>query len=688
MRQGQVVDGRFEIERPAGTGGMATVYRARDRTTGRPVALKLLGAGDPSAVARFEHEGRILARISHARVVQYVAHGVLDGGEPYLAMEWLEGESLAERLARGPLLVGESLAVARATAEALAAAHAQGVIHRDIKPSNLFLVGGEVEGLRVLDFGIARMARTVDGRLTQSGSVMGTPGYMAPEQASGEQDRIGARSDVFSLGAVLFECLTGRPAFEGKHVMAVLAKLLREEAPRVRDMRPELPPEIDALVAWMMAKDPEQRPRDGAEVAAALDALADPLQRATAADPTLAEAITDRELRLVSIVAASAPWAEDPGLEESTLDGATSRRLLDPIVAAAAPDGARLDEISGGTLLLSLAGTGDALDLAARAARCALRVRDLLAGSPVVIATGRAERGGGLPVGPVVDRAAALLASAPPRDARVPPRAVACPTVGAPGRAPRGGAPSAPNPLAMDDVTRALLDVRFEIEATERGAFLIGERDIGRHVRTLLGRPSPCVGRDRELRNLRELVEESLDEPAARVVLITGPAGIGKSRLRHELLEDLQRARPEAAIMIGRGDSMSAGSPLSLLGSAFRSAAGITGGEPKPAQRDKLLSLVERWCAADGPRIAGFLGELVGTPFPDETHPKLAAARGAPALMAEQILRAFLDFMAAWCAAGPRVLVLEDGHWADAAAIKLVDRALGELRGAPLVTLG
>ncbi|WP_437996819.1 protein kinase [Sorangium sp. So ce185] len=670
MRPGEVIDSRFEIERVAASGGMGTIYRALDRATGAPVALKLLGQPDRSAAHRFEHEARILAELDHPRIVRHVAHGVTPDEVPYLAMEWLEGESLAQRLARQKLDLEESLAVLRATAEALGAAHARGIVHRDIKPGNLLLVGGEVAGLKVLDFGIARTKRTL-GALTRTGSVMGTPGYMAPEQATGDRDRLDARADIFSLGAVVFECLTGRPAFQGQHVMALLAKLLMEDPPRVRHLRPELPQELDDFVARMLAKDPEQRPRDGSAVLEALDALERDPSSGLAAPPVLYEAITTGELRLLSMVAAKELHPASCDGSANTLVAAMPGDLTRKLHTSAQPFGARVDALADGTIVLSIAGVGDAVEQAARAARCAMKLGQILPDASVVLATGRAEHTGSLPVGPVMDRAAALLALAE-LEARARPE-------------------RKPDPVRIDDVTRSLLDARFEIEAARSGTFfLLQEREVGRSARTLLGKPSPYVGRDRELRNLRELLEDSFSGPEPRAILITGPPGIGKSRLRYELIEVLRERHPEITVAVGRGDSLSAGSPFSLLGSALRGAAGITGGEPAPAQRERLLSLVARAPAlgpGDRTRIAAFLGEIVGTPFPSEADPRFQEARQSPALLADQIPLAYLDFMEAACAAGPYLLVLEDIQWGDAASLKLIARVLRELRDRPFAVL-
>jgi serine/threonine protein kinase len=304
MNNGELFCGRFELVSRAGAGGMGTVWRALDRATGQMTALKLLSRFNESDAARFRHEARILSGLSHPHVVRCVAHGIEPSSEPYLVMEWLEGETLAERLDGAGLKLEESLSLARHVASALAAAHAHGIVHRDIKPNNLLLVGGEVERVKVLDFGIA-LQSGLTGRLTLTGSILGTPGYMAPEQARGERE-VGPQADVFALGCVLFECLSGEPAFQGSHPVALLAKLLFEEPPRLLELRPELPEAIADLVAQMLAKEPGERPSGGAAVLGALLPLqANARPDSQAKLSTAPRSITRTERRLVSIVAAA-----------------------------------------------------------------------------------------------------------------------------------------------------------------------------------------------------------------------------------------------------------------------------------------------------------------------------------------------------------------------------------------------
>src|ERR1700733_8677772 len=271
MELGDLPGGRFELEQQIATGGMGKVFRARDRVSGGAVAVKVMSEGREHHTARFAREVELLAELSHPGIVRYVSHGETPSGELFLAMEWLDGEDLKARLEGEPLTMGESVTLATRVAEALGAAHVHGVVHRDLKPSNLFLPGGSIAEVKVIDFGIAH--RRGRSQLTQTGAMVGTLGYMAPEQArggGGGGGAIDARVDVFALGCVLFQCLTGTPAFEGDDPASILAKIVFGEAPRVSALWPEVPDGVDALVAQMLANEPALRPGDGNQLAAAL----------------------------------------------------------------------------------------------------------------------------------------------------------------------------------------------------------------------------------------------------------------------------------------------------------------------------------------------------------------------------------------------------------------------------------
>jgi len=271
VKPGLLLDGRFEIERIAGKGGAGVVYRGIDRTTGQPVAIKTARSAD-SEDARFAREAATLAALRHPAIVGYLHHGSVED-EPYLVMEWLEGEDLGARLASSRLELLDAICVARQIAGALAAAHEKGVIHRDVKPSNVFLVNRDLDQVRLIDFGLARTAGATS--LTATGTVLGTPSYMAPEQARGDHE-LDTRVDVYGLGALLFHCIAGRPPFEGSGVEQVIARIINEPAPRLAALVPGISAELDALVARMLSKDPLRRPADGRAAHAALVGLGAP----------------------------------------------------------------------------------------------------------------------------------------------------------------------------------------------------------------------------------------------------------------------------------------------------------------------------------------------------------------------------------------------------------------------------
>ena len=260
---------RYELLAEAGRGGMGTVYRGRDLARdGRCVAVKVLDRERELDVARFEREAALLAAVRHTNVVDYIDHGI-DDDVRYLVLEWIDGVPLAASLRLG-ITAAEAVRVVTATARGLAAMHELGIIHRDVKPANILLVG-EPGIAKLLDFGIARKVNATS-HLTQQGMVVGTPSYMAPEQQRGDL-QIDPAVDIWALGCVLFEALTGYPAYTGKGLAALRAKVLLGSPPELQTLCPEAPPELLVLVREMIQKQPADRPRDGAALVARLEAL-------------------------------------------------------------------------------------------------------------------------------------------------------------------------------------------------------------------------------------------------------------------------------------------------------------------------------------------------------------------------------------------------------------------------------
>jgi hypothetical protein len=264
--------GPYHVRGLLGRGGMGAVLAADDPALGRPVAVKVMlphRAADPAARARFLREARAAAAVRHDHVVPIFHVGEQDGA-PYLVMPLLDGESLAARLARGPLPPAEVARVGREAALGLAAAHARGLIHRDVKPDNLWLEAPAGRVL-VLDFGLARDPDAED-RLTQPGAVFGTAAYMAPEQADG--GAVDARADLFALGATLYECATGVSPFRRPTLTATLRAVADHAPPPPREVNPAVPPALSGLIERLLAKRPADRPPSAAAVADELAALA------------------------------------------------------------------------------------------------------------------------------------------------------------------------------------------------------------------------------------------------------------------------------------------------------------------------------------------------------------------------------------------------------------------------------
>jgi len=666
MDRGAVVGLRFEVEGLARAGGMGSVFRARDRQSGEWVALKIAHPEAMQHADRFAREATVLAELRHPGIVRYVAHGRTDAGEMYLAMEWLEGEDLQQRLGRASLSLDESVALIARVADTLSAAHKRGLVHRDLKPSNLFLPSGDIARTKVLDFGIVRVSNDHD-RSTQTGMVLGTIGYMAPEQARGSHE-LDARADVFALGCVLFECLTGRPAFTGRDALAVQAKILLEDAPRVDELCDDVPGALCDLVARMLSKEPARRPSDAEAVGRELAAIArGEVQRRRSERPP---GLTTGEQRLLCVAMLS-PTGPQPihDSDAPTLASDTHGGSVFAMREAARMFGGRLEALANGSVIVTLDSARDdhaldaahaATDQASRAARCALALRAIVPGVPIALATGRGDASTRWPVGEVIDRAVHVLRLAEARNLR--------------------RSSTSATPIEMDELTTGLLDARFDVRV-ERGARqLVGVRDAPIAARTLLGKPTPFVGRTRELGMLEAIFDECVAEGIAQAVLIEGPPGVGKTRLGYELAQRLSSRDEPVDIWIGRGDPMSAGAPFGMITQIVRHALGLQTGDPLPVQQARMRARLSR--QADGKtldRWIEFLGELIDVATPNEPSVQLRAARSEPILMGDQMRRTFEDWLAAECAARPVVIVLEDLHWGDLPSVQFLDGALRQL---------
>ena len=267
--RGSLFADRYEILGSVGQGGMGVVYRARDRQLDDVVALKVVRSDvlkeDPTLLDRFKQEIKLARRITHRNVLRTHDFGET-AGTPYISMEYLEGVTLKDLLRnKGALPLGVGLRIAKQVCQGLEAAHQQGVVHRDIKPQNILIIP-ETGDLKIMDFGIARVSEMKAGAsgLTTAGTVMGTPDYMPPEQAQGQPADF--RSDIYSLGVVLFETFTGALPFRGDTVMAVVLGHIQKPPPPPRSLNPKLPPELEAIIVRCLEKKPDRRYQSVGEI--------------------------------------------------------------------------------------------------------------------------------------------------------------------------------------------------------------------------------------------------------------------------------------------------------------------------------------------------------------------------------------------------------------------------------------
>jgi len=325
---GEVIAGKYRLESIIGTGGMGKVFSATHVGLGQRVAIKVLIVEDDDARRdeareRFLREGRATAALTSDHVVRVYDVGTLENGAPFMVMELLRGQDLAFTLARGgPLTIDLAVECVRQAAEAIACAHAQGIVHRDLKPSNLFLTqrsdGSAL--VKVLDFGISKNTRSAEepitGSLTETRSVLGTPFYMSPEQVR-DAKKVDFRTDIWSLGLILHELLSGSPAFEGTTLPGVCASIAADPPAALRLKRPEVPIELEAVVLKCLEKDPARRFQAALELIPILATFSE------RPESSLPSALSDRTIRSSPMLMSVAELRDNPTLPASEVSAGT-----------------------------------------------------------------------------------------------------------------------------------------------------------------------------------------------------------------------------------------------------------------------------------------------------------------------------------------------------------------------------
>ena len=664
--------GRYVILDTLGAGGMGIVCRARDERLHRDVALKFLPphlASDESSKRRFLHEARAAAALEHPNVCTVYEIGDTADGLLFLAMPLYEGETLQARLAAGPLALDEAVAIAREIASGLAAAHQRGIVHRDVKPSNIMLLP---DGrLKILDFGIAKVKDIV---MTATGTPVGTVAYMSPEQTRGEA--VDLRADVWALGVVLYEMLTGRLPFTGENAAAVAYAIVARDPTPPSALREHLPPGLDHVVATALAKLPERRFATVPDMMNAVQSARSPTHPA---DPTRTH--SDRRDREDGSLAPSAERRRAAVLVTVISDYASLLEQLDPatldevvsLVRNAAVDAVRrhggIVNEAVGEEIVSVFGIPSAHeDDDLRAVRAALELH-ARAGAAAAAALGRVGRALSVQSGV---HAGTLVA----QRLREGPRRYAI--SGAPLQlAARLSALAGPNNLLISAdcerivarfvTTEAARPVDWQPNAPPMATHrVVG--DSGVHARLEAGdraSRTPFTGRAAELSALQALVRDARAGDG-RLVLLVGDAGVGKSRTIHELREQIGAG--EMRVVIGRCRSYGGISPYLPIVEVLRDL--LSGGTSSGA--DSLVEIVQHLRALD-PSLEPFIPlylHLLSLPSEDYPLPRH--------LDGEHLHAALLDAISALvmasAARAPLLMLLEDWHWADDASSEALMR--------------
>jgi len=631
---------RFALLERIGSGGEAVVYRARDLTTDRDVALKLFHDNSP-VTTRHLNEAAVLRGLENPFIVGYVAHGVWDA-RSYIATQWVSGETLAARLTRGPLDPETALLCIRGVAAALACIHERGLVHRDVKPSNILLRDGDPAQPTLLDFGIS-LAPVVSG--LRDMSARGTPNYVAPEQATGQVD-VAAAADLFALGCVLHACLTGAPPFDADNAIAVLSKIVLAPAPPLVSVPGEYPG-LDALRQRLLAKSAAGRPRDGRIALDLIDAV---LRREPLFPQTPSAYGSAVESSLLSVVAMrTGALGGVSGHTDTAPTVAIDQAILTArVVSELARVGGRAVEMPG-LVLVIVTGSGGVRRNAKRAARCALRLQKEWRGARIGIATASGVVALKWPVGPVIEDVLALLAAT--EDA-------------APG-------------IYIDAATATFVAAAFEID--EDGG---GHRSL-RAERVPVDRGAPTlVGRDAEL---DAIVHHAMQAPdGASFALITGPPGIGKSRFAEEVVSRLRLTAPTIRVWSCSCDPMRIGASFGVIGALLRSALKLPSdaGFARASERAtaRLADLGEPSATSLGPLLAC----LATAPSPH------AAPKGAaidPAAFRRDLRRAWIRWIEAEARRTPIALLIDDLQWTDPETLGFLN-VLDQISAGRVLVLG
>ena len=652
--------GRFQLLERIGQGAMGTVWRGLDVRTSRPVAIKLLITPNAAATTLFLREIEALAELRHPHIVGYVDHGLTENGAPYLAMEWLNGIDLQTHLEAHSLTSEEALQLARQALSALATAHGRGIVHRDLKPANIFLCAGRFDQIKLVDFGIVK--RLLDAPKSGARLAVGTPLYMSPEQARGLPN-IDGRSDIFSLGSVLYEALSGTPAFCGETALAVLAKVCVDDPQPLRRLCPKISAEFEKQIMGMLEKSPAQRPQDAEQLLHALSLLASSASREVTAFP---DSLSMDEQRVVVVLMSKLPKPIRPPTGGDQLaptdvevETATGTMLPRSLTDAFGKMDAQVNQLVDGTLLVTCSGNSTASELAAKAARCALALRRHRSAAATAISMGKTVVRQGLPLGRLLDETSTRLANAEPGE------------------------------ISVDEDTAGLISRIFAVTSRSAKWLLVDDSYATPLPVSLSANERFFVGRESEMQDLEASFSQVIQQHRMKVLVYSAEAGVGKSRLAAEWFTLMRQRDQRCRIWRAQGDSLLSGSPFDFARQLVMNATSIQPETPAKARREIVTKFLNKGTRLEGKHASGFfLSELVGAGPTAESESALKLARSDPRIMAEQMALAFGDALRMAVETLPLVLLLDDLQWADAASVRLLNSAFVQAADTPCLVLG
>jgi serine/threonine protein kinase/tetratricopeptide (TPR) repeat protein len=686
---GTVLGGTYRLDAPLAKGGMAVLWRAQHLRLDRPVAVKILRdtyADDPDTVARFRREAQTAGTIDHDNIVRVLDVNCEGDGSWYIAMELLAGTDVRALLKQtGPLPAERAVDIARQVCAGLAAAHARQIVHRDIKPSNVFLVdkGDGRDHAKLLDFGISKLIQE-NSSTTKVGLIIGTPQFMSPEQACGDPS-LDHRTDIFSVGGLLYKMVTGHSPFESASPAAVLARLMTQAPHPFETWGVTVPDWLRAIILRCLARDPDARFWSALELSETLarhDETVPP-----PAPPPPPEHPSPDELRIVTVLFASLPLRVAPSDSSASGGAEGTGGTRDPRIARSREilrrHGAEYQRHFGDGLMAVFGAPSARGDDAVRAVRAALELRRLpveldgdAAEIPVRVglSTGRVVagrmRGASTSGYGVVGQAVELARQI--EGLGGPDSVVLCPETYLQVRGRFRVRPVGTR-AARPGATGALV---YEVLGEYPHGLLVPPREI-------LGARAPMVGRDAELHRLLAAFRQAADERRPRAMTVVGPPGIGKSRLAYELRCVLEESGRETVTLFGQAHELTAGAPLQLWADLLRGKVGIHSDESHEDSARKLRVFVDETLDDTEDEVveevARALAVLLGVS--DD-----AGLRQQPVV--EQAGSVLLDLLRRISVVDPVVLVLDDLQWADAASLDALGWVLDRLGDCPVFVLG